>query len=373
MVYAAAIMSHDPIVERVRTRAGRAAIQALRRVLTIAVAASFIGASCGQGMLSVMPGVVNDPKNTALRRAIIAYGTREICGQIMQSGVGIKLREEDPSTGRFFVGSCFMQDLASGNIFLQLAGDGYAWTNVSHRMAFESGGAVEYQPDFLMDGSSMYVYFRPKAVSATSFKLGLVEQPITAGLAALAPRITESVGQSVMKHELGRGFTVVRDDDGNVAFAVGLVEKGAPVRAPYARSKKSERVVLANERTEVHREQRDFAGPFRIESDGEALSLAVSVDGAPSIDLLVMPRPTGSPWLQQYTHVAALGPPSGPPMLDDTVAAGMIWRRSLSLPKGEYFLVFDHSASAGRSAPPPEDGSNIAATVSYAVEAGDPR
>jgi len=42
------------------------------------------------------------------------------------------------------------------------------------------------------------------------------------------------------------------------------------------------------------------------------------------------------------------------------------------VPKGEYFVVFDNTSTAGHSAPPAYAGDDRAAAVSFAVEVGDP-
>ena len=106
--------------------------------------------------------------------------------------------------------------------------------------------------------------------------------------------------------------------------------------------------------------------------EGTALSLTASVDGAPTIDVLVVPRATGQAWLQEYTPELPT-PPPGPPMLDETVTTGALWRRTLRVPKGEYFVVFDNTATAGHSALPGNRWRRWAALVSYAVKVGNPR
>lgn len=343
----------------------------------MAAALSFLGASCAQGALGILPGVVNDPKNLSLRRAIMTYGTSRMCSEMLRRSMPLKLREEDPIIGRFYASSCFTQDLANDHLFIQFGGFGYAWTNLTRRMTFDAGGAVEYDQDFLMDGSTMYVYFRQKATSAASFNVGLIELPATSAIGGLqaggGQSVANSFGTQIMRNEIARGFTVIRDGDGAVSFGLGVVEKGQRPKTPYPyKIQPSGRMVLANERTEVHQNQRDLAGPFAVDDDGKALFLTASVEGAPAVDVLVFPRASGQGWLQEYTHQAAPTPPPAPPMLDETVSAGPIWQRVLPVPKGEYFVVFDNTATAGHSAPTATAGDDRAAAVSFAVEVGDP-
>ncbi len=346
----------------------------LARLFSLAFAASFIGASCGQSSLAIMPGVVNNPGNLSLRRGIFGFAQSQICTELKKRSVPLQLRQEDPATGRFFPSSCATQELANGNMFVQFGGYGYAWTNLTKRITFDANAAVEYQHDFLMHDGSMYVYFREKATSATTFTTRLVEQPPQSPVVGLPGGSTQGfldiVGAEVLKKELGKGFTIIRDDDGHVAFGTGIIEKGKrPSSSPYARSDNG-RLELANERVEVHQNQRDFVGPFEVTGSGKALYLSVAIDGAQNVDVLVVHRGIGEAWLVNYATQVALGAPPAPPVLDEPVTSGMVWRRTLPLPVGQYYVVFDNSPAAGRSAPPVVPGDDRAVLVSYAVEIG---
>jgi hypothetical protein len=336
-----------------------------------------MGASCGQKALGLLPGVVNDPSNLTLRRAILEYGTNRLCSEMQKRSVPLRLNDGDPAIGRFYPTSCAAQNLANENLFIQFAGYGYAWTNLTKRMGFEAGGAVEYDHDFLMDGSTMYVYFRQRSTTAASFTTGLIEQPGTAVLGRLpigqgpqaGQNYANALGAQIMKNEVARGFTVIRDADGTVSFSLGVVERGARPAAPY-KIAPSGRQILANERTEVHQNQRDYAGPFEVKGDG-ALYLSVAIDGAPGIDVLVVGRGLGETWLQTYTHQAAPSAPPAPPALDEPVYSGALWRKAVPLPEGLYFVVFDNTGVAGRTQPTTYANDDRAALVNYAVEMGD--
>lgn len=346
------------------------------RLLSAALFASFaVGASCGQSALGLFPGIINDPGNLALRKAILGFGTSKICEEVYRRSLPLKLREEDPIIGRFHANSCQVAPLASGNLAVTFGGFGWVWTNLTQRMSFEAGGAVEYDTDFLMDGSTMYVYFRQKSTSAATFNVKLVEQPqVTAALGGInlaggGQNVANDLGGQIMRGEIAKGFTVIRKPSGDVEFGLGVIEKGEHPTLPY-KPDANGHAVLENERCEIHQNQRDFLGPFAVPK-GSKLGVTLAVDGAPGADFLVVPRYMGEPWLQTYTTQAVTTPPPGTPTLDETVFSGPIWHRSLTLAPGSYYLVLDNTSTAGRSAPPGFAKDDRAALVSYAITLED--
>jgi hypothetical protein len=96
----------------------------------------------------------------------------------------------------------------------------------------------------------------------------------------------------------------------------------------------------------------------------------VAIDGAQNVDVMVVHRGIGEAWLVNYTSQATLNQAPAPPVLDEPVTSGMVWRRTLPLPIGQYYVVFDNSPAAGRSAPPVVAGDDRAVLVNYAVELG---
>jgi hypothetical protein len=348
---------------------------ALRLSCAVLLASFAVGASCGQSALGLFPGVVNDPGNLALRKAILGFGTSKICEEVYKRSLPLKLHEEDPIIGRFHATKCQVQPLANGNLSVTFGGFGWVWTNLTQRMSFEASGAVEYDTDFLMDGSSMYVYFRQRSTSAATFAIKLVEQPQTAAalgginLAAGGQSVANELGGQIMRGEIAKGFTVIRSPGGDVEFGLGTIEKGAHPTSPY-RPDAHGNSVLENERCEIHQNQRDFLGPIDVPK-GYKLGVTLAVDGAPGADLLVVPRYMGEPWLQTYTTQAVTTAPPGVPVLDETVFSGPIWHRALTLPPGSYYLVLDNTSTAGRSAPPGFAKDDRAALVSYSLTLED--
>ena len=349
--------------------------RALRHVAAAAFALSFVGASCGQSALGILPGVLNDPSNLSLRREILKFAIGQTCSEMLKRSVAIRTRAEDPSMGRFFPATCFAQEGQEGHLFVRFTGTGYAWTNATRKLTFHASAAVEYEIDFMMDGSTLYAYFRHKTTSSVAFDLKVVESPISSSMLGLpvnvnAQTLAAQLGPQLLRQELARGFTVIRESDGAGSFGVGIVEKGQRPPAPYKKTDTGH-LLLANERTEIHQGQRDYVGPFEVTGDGRALHLTISVDGAPGADVIVVPASIGQAWRDTYIQQAAPTPPPSPGRVDEPVAQGVIWRRSVALPKGTYYVVIDNTDTAGRTSLPKSPTDDIAATISYAVEEGD--
>jgi hypothetical protein len=235
-----------------------------------------------------------------------------------------------------------------------------------------------------MDGSTMYVYFRQQKTQSTEFKVLFVEGQGQGGAAELATGLlgtslqqtTQQIGTRLLESQLARGFTVVRDSDGTAGFALGMLEKGQRPPAPFDRGD-SDMIILANDRTEVHTNQRDYTGPYAIEDEGQALYLTASLEGAPQVDVLVVNKLSGESWIIDYEKAALPPAPPGPPALDQTItlspATGgppMLWRQTVPLPVGSYYVVFDNTASAGQSAPAAQASDDRAALVSFGIQRG---
>ncbi len=327
-----------------------------------------------------MPGVVNDPANRTLRREILGFGTASLCKELLKRSVPLKLRDDDPATGRFFPRQCKIETLENGDLYVQFAGVGYAWSNVTKRLSFTASAAIQYEQDFRLDGSTMYIYFQPAATTAKKFELKMVEQQAmpTTPIAPLFPgnspqAFMNQVGEGLLAREIGRGFTVIRESDGSALFGVGLIPVGQRPQAPYER-RNDDRLLYVNEAVEIHQEQRDYAGPFEIPDKGMALYLTVGLTGTAAIDLLVLPRQPGDAWIESYVSAPQAGPPPAPPVFSETVTAdatGRPLKRMVRLPKGSFYIVLDNTASAGPTSPAQTALDDRAALVSVGVELGD--
>ena len=83
----------------------------------------------------------------------------------------------------------------------------------SRKLVFTTRATVEYDQDFLMDGATMYAYFRTKNVVASDFHIERMEQQTAALLNAVMP-MGDSFGQKLLADKLRDGFTVIRGADG---------------------------------------------------------------------------------------------------------------------------------------------------------------
>jgi hypothetical protein len=330
--------------------------------------------SSGPKALALMPGVVNRADNKSLRFALLKYGLDTFCDEMKKRSAPLRFSEDQPSIGRFYTQSCdarIFDDENNKSFVAQFSGFGYGWTNVTQRIGFDAAGIIDYDPDFLLDGSTMYVYFRPKHLGSSSFQAGMVEGAVANAALAVAPAgFADQVGRQIVASELSRGFTVIRDSDGSVDFGLGIIEKGKRPFHPY-QVQGSDKVTLANERVEVHANQREFLGPFEVDASGRALYLTLNLDGADALDVMVLGRDAGDPWLAAYVHQPVTTPPPYPPLMADVLSASAPWRLALPVPRGQYYVVLDNTASAGRVAPPPIAFGDRAGLVNYLIQVGD--
>lgn len=350
--------------------------------LCLALSVTVVAGGCGgcvqqgQASFGIMPGVVNDPGNRSLRRAIMRFGLDEFCKELTHRGAPLTMREGDPVVGRFYARTCNYQELNSGDVFVQFAGIGYAWTNVTLRISFNAGGAIQYNQDFLMDGSTMYAYFRTRTIASKSFETVMVERP---GVSALNA-VTDQIADQVVSNQLSRGFTVIRESNGTVDFGIGIVEKGKRPVKPFE-IRGDDRLTMTNERTEVHGNQLDFLGPYHVADGDRALYMTMSIDGVPSVDVLVVDESTGNQWLEAFVKGAGVPQPPMPPLMSEAVSMGSQWQKAFPVPEGYYYVVVDNSSVVGRVSPPAGGGSALltgalaapppAALVNVVVQVGD--
>lgn len=327
------------------------------------------------GAMGVLgPGVINDPKNKSLRFDLLKFGLDQFCREMRERGAPLKLRDGEPVLGRFFADGCNSQIVDEENrksFIVQYSGKGYGWTNVTGRLGFASAGLVEYAPDFQLKDGAMYVYFRPRNVASASFQTLLVESALARTGLAVTGVNPDQLGRDIVDGQLRRGFTVIRyGSTGETEFGTGYIPAGKkPFHPFYVESE--DKVTLDNDRTEVHSGQQDFVGGLIVPDDDQALTLTVKVDGAPTVDVLLVPKASGDQVIDRYVHVPGPTGLLAPPLLDDTVQAGAPFRRTISVPKGTYYLLVDQTPVLGHSAPPQAAGDDRAARVDYVVAVGD--
>ncbi len=366
---------------------GRSSSARLRRawqgkpLLALAFAlmgASFTGCATketlGTSTLSVVgSGVVNDPANKSLRFDILRFGLERFCEEMRVRGAPLKLHDDQPVMGRFYADACQSQILDEGNrnaLVVQFEGRGYAWTNLTGRIGFRARGLVEFAPDFQMEDDAMYVYFRATQVDASDFELLMVESSAVTQAAQATGVDAARVGRAVVDGQLKRGFTVIRyDKDGSTDFELGLVPKGQEPFRPYT-VVSSSKETLTNGRTEVHSGQQDYIGHLLVPDDDQALTLTMRLDGAPGADVVLLPARNAKLMLERYTQSPGAVPLVAHASFSATLGPGAPFRAEVPLPRGEYFLVLDHSSVIGATAPPTEPA-DAPAKVDYLVQLGD--
>jgi hypothetical protein len=346
-------------------------------VLVLVAATALSGCakeSLGFGSINVLSaGVINDPANKSLRFDLLKFGLEQFCQEMQRRGVALKLRDGEPNVGRFFASSCQSQvidEAARQSILVRYAGRGFAWTNMTQRVGFESQGLVEYAPDFQMHEGAMYIYFRPRNVDSTAFKMTLVESQLANTGIVFTGIQPDQVGQNIVQSQLRRGFTVVRHDDtGATDFSLGVVPAGQSPFHPF-QIVESERQTLDNDRTEVHAGQQDYIGGFTVEGNDRALYLTMTLDGASEVDVLLIPKPVADTLLVQYTTQPGAAVPSQS-AFGTVLRSGTVLKQFMPVPAGTYALLLDNSNRVGQAAPPATALDDRAARVDYLVQVGD--
>ncbi len=360
----------DAAGRRIRSRRGGLALSSLLTALALALACGN-PESLGISALSVVsPGVVNDPSNKSLRFDLLEFGLSRFCVEMLRRGAPIKLSDHEPVLGRFFADGCQTQVIDQADrqsVVVRYSGKGYAWTNLTERLGFSSTGLIEYAADFQQQGDDMYIYFRPRNVGSTSFQTLLVESTLAQVGISLSGTNVEALGGDIITRQLQRGFTVIRHEPrGDVEFSTGLVPLGQRPFRPY-QVVNTDKLTLDNDRTEVHIGQQDYIGGMTVPDDGR-LYLNLSLDGANTVDVLLVPEVDGQALTGAYVTTRGAARLARAPLLDVALVRGQPAKLDLALPAGNYYLIFDHSASMGLT--PPAAGEH-AAKVDYLVQVGE--
>ncbi len=299
------------------------------------------------------------------------FGASKICPEMLKRGIPLKLPQlGNASVGRFFPNQCYVQvDDTRKAIVMSASGTGYATLPVARRVGFYVGMTVEYVPDFRLESDSMYVWGQfSRFVSPPDLRIVGVENPVV-NLATRTPAgdVATALGNGLVASEIGRGFTVVRQDDGD-DFTLGHLE---PPQKPARQFKGGQdRVVLASDLTQVSTQSRDYLGPFEVTNKDAALFFHAKVDGGPLV-FAVVERSVGEAWRRAYEGALPMAAPPGQVITQGTLAVGESNLRFPVLP-GTYYLVVENQAAApfaplGVPLPVPEQ----VTYVSYSLELGD--
>ena len=331
--------------------------------------------SLGTSSVTILgPGIINDPKNKSLRIDILKFGLSNFCSEMLTGGFALKLSDDHPVAGRFFGRDCrsdVLDDDSKSTFNVKFSGIGYVWANVTQRVGFDLLGSVELLPDFqIADDKSMYVYFRARRVETTQMKTVLVESSLARGAVGLSGTDPDRLGREIFEAQMGRGFTVIRaDNTGQIEYGAGLLPLGRHPFHPF--NVVSGSPVQANERTEVHAGQQDYLGGFVVDGNDKALSIVLSVDGAPSVNLAVISASAATQQLDRYVHNAGPAATVEPPRFMQNVPYGSIWKQTVPVAAGTYYLLLDHSMTGLRSQNTAAVGDDRAAKVDYLVQVVD--
>ncbi|MBK6694457.1 MAG: hypothetical protein IPG50_19950 [Myxococcales bacterium] len=341
----------------------------------LVVTAAFTSAGCasctsglGQRALGLIEGPINDPSNRSLRRSILSWGLDVFCKEMLRRNAPLKLVEESPVIGRYYPSQCTQSELDGGDLVVTFQGRGYAYTNLSKKLAFASGGTVRYDQDFKMDGSTMYAHFRSKEVRAAAFNVIAIEQPLANLMNQINP-VADKFGKQLLDQKIAEGFTVIREPNGEADFSMGILNVGQRPMHPFAVHGDA-KIVYENLRTEVHQNERDFIGPIEVEDSGRALFVTAKVEGAGAMDVLLMAADAGAAALDAYLSQPNVGP-MAPPVASEVLSPDAELRKTWPVPKGRYYVVIDHTPYAGATNPPANLLDDRAGVVSYAVQIGD--
>ncbi len=325
-----------------------------------------VACSCFRGPVNASP---------ALRWWLFStFGAQQMCPEILKTGAPLKLDPNGNTIGRFFPDQCHTEvNEQAQTVILHFAGTGYAWTPVAGRVGFRASASVEYRMDFYMTDDAVYVWGNTyRILTGPEFQIGAVENKVV-DWASRSPvgYMASTFGNQIIQSQLSNGFTVIRTDEGN-EFALGHLSPPARPKKPFALPE-GDRIVYANETTEIRVEQLDFLGPFEVADDDQALFFRLRLSG-PAAEGLVWPRSTADVWRQNLQLGAALGPPPQPPITGFTIQPGTEQRQVVKLPRGQYYLVVDNSSRVGRVNPPWNPLNVVgagAAVLSYTAELGD--
>ncbi len=356
-----------------RSRHALVAVTLVTSAASAASGAAGLGAAvtgCGPAYCTFR-GTINDPANRTMRRSLLKKGMGDFCQQMLERNAPLRLAPDSPVIGRFFPVQCNSPD--GDDLYVNFAGYGYAYTNLSKKMTFTMQASALYRYDFLItegDRCDIYAYFRTSRVDASNFVVHRIEGAAASALNSLTS-VGDNFGKQLVAKKLSEGFTVVHYSDTNSDdFSLGILPLGQKPFHPY-QVKGADKITYENERVEVHQNQRDFVGPIKVEGDGKAIFVTAQLDGAPAVDVMLMRKTDGDASLQLYFEYPQSGPLAAPPIMSDVVQQSVEWKRAIPVPPGMYYVVFDNTSTAGVTNPPVSALDDRAAVVNYLIQIGD--
>jgi hypothetical protein len=265
---------------------------------------------------------------------------------MMKRGIPIKLPNfgSSASIGRFFPQQCQVNvDDANQAVVMSAGGTGYAVLPIARRVGFYAGLSVEYRPDFRMEDDSIYVWGRFRRLMAPPELRLLGVESSMVSLATQTPlgNVANVLGQGILTSEIGRGFTVVRQDDGD-DFTLGILNPPEKPKRQFASSEG--RTVLATDLTEVRAASRDYLGPFEVAKGGAALYFKYRLTGAPLV-YSVVTKAIGDQWRQPYEAAQPIAAPPGPTLASGSLMVGG-GAQTIHVNPGSYYIVVENRAVA---------------------------
>jgi hypothetical protein len=267
--------------------------------------------------------------------------------------------------GRFFPQSCnVIVDDRAQTMTVSTSGTGYVGLPVARRVGFSVAMAVTYRPDFRMESEGTWVWgtFVGFAQQPDLRIVGVENAMVSLATMTPAGSVANAIGTSIVTGEIGKGFTVVRSDDGD-DFALGHLEPPQKPKRQFEPGK--DHVVLATSFTEVRAAERDYIGPLEVTQSNAALFFHAKVSGN-AVAYAVVDRSVGEPWRRSYEQAQPLAPPPGPMLAQGILALGDAELR-VPVNPGVYYVVVENQATAPIVPLVPE----TIAYVSYSAELGD--
>lgn len=325
-------------------------------VLVLAIAG--VGCPCS--------GVVNS--SPELRWWLFSnFGASKLCPEMLKRGVPLKLQQTgQASVGRFFPAQCSVTvDDQRKAITMTANGTGYVLLPFTRRVGFSVSMGVEYLPDFYLADDATYVWGKfSRFTLQPNLQILGVENPVI-NLATQTPlgSVAGILGNSLVASEIGRGFTVVRQEDGD-DFTLGHLD--APAKPARQFKPGKDHFLLASDLTSIASSAREYLGPFTVEENDVALFFRANVAGAP-LTYTVVDRSVGEAWRRAYETAQPMAPPPGNVIARGPLAVGdakLAW----PVGSGVYYIVLENAAPAPLLG---VVGADISSQASYSVEIGD--